>query len=282
MQDDYTISNMSFDDLESIVIWAEQAGWNPGLYDAKCFFNTDPKGFFIGKLHGQPIAAGSAVVYDDNFAFCGFYIVQNEFRNQGYGLALTKQLLEYVGSRNVGIDGVIAMVDKYKNLGYEIAHHNIRYMGQGPIPINSQIDIRPLSSISFKEICAYDRLHFPAAREKFLRCWLNQIPSSGYAVVQNSQLVGYGCIRPSAEGFRIGPLFANNQDIADALFTNLVQHAGSSLFFMDSPAEVNSDARALAKHYHLEETFESARMYLKYEPDIAIKQVYGITSLELG
>jgi len=282
MENDYKISNMIFADLENVITWAERAGWNPGLHDAKCFFNTDPKGFFIGKLNKKPIAAGSAVNYDDNFAFCGFYIVQNEFRNQGFGMSLTKRLLEHVGSRNVGIDGVIAMVDKYKNLGYEIAHRNTRYMGQGPIAINQGIEVRSLSGISFKEICAYDRLHFPAARENFLRCWLNQMPGIGYAVVQNSQLVGYGYIRPSAEGFRIGPLFANNQDIADALFTNLVQHAGSSLFFMDSPAEVNQDARALANQYNLEETFESARMYLKYEPDIAIKQVYGITSLELG
>lgn len=282
MKDDYQISNMNFAELEDVVTWVEKAGWNPGLYDAKCFYNTDPKGFFIGKLNGNPIAAGSAVIYDDNFAFCGLYIVKDDFRSRGFGLTLTKHRLAYVGSRNVGIDGVIDMVEKYKRLGYEIAHSNIRYMGQGPIPINTRIEVTPLSSVSFKEICAYDRLHFPASREKFLQCWLNQTPGFGYAVVQNSQLVGYGYIRPSAEGFRIGPLFANNQDIADALFTNLVQHAGSSLFFMDSPAQVNLDARALAKHYHLEETFESARMYLKYEPDIAIKHVYGITSLELG
>ncbi len=282
MKDNYTISNMSFADLEMVVTWAEKEGWNPGLYDAKCFFNTDPHGFFIGKLNGKPIASGSAVIYDENFAFCGFYLVQQDFRKRGFGLMLTKRRLEYIGDRNAGIDGVLAMVHKYKNLGYEIAHHNIRYMGQGPVRLNTKIDVKPLSSIPFKDICAYDRLHFPAERKKFLKCWLNHTPGFGYAVVQDEKLVGYGYIRPSAEGFRIGPLFANSQDIADALFTNLVQHAGSGLFFMDSPAEVNLDAQALAKHYHLEETFKSARMYLKYEPDIAIKEVYGITSLELG
>lgn len=282
MKNIYTITNMSYEDLEFVVTWAEQEGWNPGLHDAKCFFNTDPKGFFIGKLDGKPIAAGSAVVYDESFAFFGFYIVQKKFRKSGFGLALTKRLHDYIGSRNMGMDGLPAMVNKYEKLGYAIAHQNVRYIGQGPIPLNTSIIVSPLSSIHFKDICAYDRLHFPAVREKFLKCWINQAPGFGYAVVQNSKLVGYGYIRPSVEGFRIGPLFADSLDIADAIFTNLVQHAGSSLFFIDSPIEVNVDAKVLAKKYCLEESFKSVRMYLKYEPNISINQVYGITSLELG
>lgn len=273
---------MDYQDLELVRTWTLKEGWNPGLHDVKCFFYTDPNGYFIGRLNGEPIASGSAVIYDDSFAFCGLYIVQKDFRKNGYGLSLTQRMHEYIGSRNSGLDGVIAMVNKYKNLGYEIAHHNIRYVGQGPIQINTQIVVTPLSSIAFKEICAYDRLHFPAFREKFLKCWINQPASFSYAVLEDRKLVGYGFIRPSADGFRIGPLFANNLDIADALFTNLVQHAGSSLFFMDSPYDVNPDVKKLAQNYHLQETFKSARMYLKYEPDINIKQIYGITSLELG
>lgn len=282
MKDEYQITNMSFQELEQVVTWAEAEGWNPGLHDAQCYYQVDPHGFFIGRLNEKPIAAGSAVIYDDKFAFCGYYLVLEDYRKKGFGMTLTKRRLEYIGDRNAGIDGVIEMVDKYKNLGYEVAHHNIRYTGQGPIQISQKFPVTPLSVIKAKDIFAYDRLHFPADRQNFLKCWFSQTHGLGYGVVIDKKLCGYGFIRPSVEGFRIGPLFADNQDIADVLFTNLVQHAGSSKFFMDCPVEANLDGQALAKHYNLQETFKSARMYLKYEPDILIKNVYGITSLELG
>ena len=276
MKDEYLITNMSRQDLGQVVTWAENEGWNPGLHDAQCFYQIDPHGFFLGRLNGNPIAAGSAVIYDEKFAFCGYYIVLEDYRNKGFGITLTKHRLEYIGDRNAGIDGVIEMVDKYKNLGYEVAHHNVRFIGQGPISINQQLPVTPLSVIPAKAIFAYDRLHFPADRQKFLQCWFSQTSGLGYGVIIDKKLCGYGYIRPSVDGFRIGPLFADTQDIADALFT------GSSKFFMDCPVDANLDGQALAKHYNLEETFKSARMYLKYEPDILIKNVYGITSLELG
>lgn len=282
MKNKFTISNMSFADLTRVVTWAENEGWNPGLYDAKCFYNTDASGFFIGYLNDKPIAAASAVIYDDEFAFCGYYIVLPEYRHRGFGMSLIKHVQGYIGERNVGIDGVLLMVDKYKKLGFEIAHQNVRYIGQGPIPIQKRIPVVPINTISKHALNSYDRLHFPVSRANFLECWLKQPGSAGYAVVINKKLRGYGFIRPSIEGFRIGPLFADNQDIADALFTNLVQHAESSVFMMDSPVGANPAAQALAEHYQLKETFRTVRMYLKYEPNILINNVYAITSLELG
>jgi len=60
------------------------------LNDASCFYQADPLGFFMGLLNCEPIAVGSATIYDDKFAFCGLYIVKHEFPKQGYGLKLTE------------------------------------------------------------------------------------------------------------------------------------------------------------------------------------------------
>ncbi len=89
------IRTMRLDEVAIAVDWANQEGWNPGINDAELFYQADPSGFFAGEVDGELVAVGSAVVYDDNFAFCGLYIVAPEHRGMGYGLELTKHRLNY-------------------------------------------------------------------------------------------------------------------------------------------------------------------------------------------
>ena len=51
----FVIRQMTMGDMELAVDWAAEEGWNPGISDAACFYNTDPQGFFIGELNGEPI-----------------------------------------------------------------------------------------------------------------------------------------------------------------------------------------------------------------------------------
>jgi GNAT superfamily N-acetyltransferase len=282
MQQNYTIAHMSKDEIKLAIDWASKEGWNPGLHDPDCFYLADPNGFFAGKLNGNIIAIGSAVVYDNFFAFCGFYIVDEHYRGQGYGLALTKKRLAYVGQRNAGLDGVSNMLNKYTKLGYKLAHYNARYRGIAFHPdVKVNKAIIPLSEIDFKLIVNYDRQHFPALRTEFLRCWINQPQGTSLGYMRDGKLCGYGVIRVCQHGYKIAPLFADNARIADELFLTLAKYAHGQDFYLDIP-ENNLHAIALVKRYQLEKVFVTARMYLKEQPLLPIEQIYGITSFELG
>jgi GNAT superfamily N-acetyltransferase len=100
--------------------WAAAEGWNPGLHDAACFYETAPDGFFLGELDGAPIACLSCVAYDDAFGFVGHYIVRPAFRGQGYGIQLWRVGMAYLGTRNVGLDGVLAQVGNYERSGFAL------------------------------------------------------------------------------------------------------------------------------------------------------------------
>ena len=63
---------MTRDEIDLAIEWAAHEGWNPGLYDAECFYKADPRGFFIGLLENKPIAVVSGVIYDKKYAFGGF------------------------------------------------------------------------------------------------------------------------------------------------------------------------------------------------------------------
>jgi hypothetical protein len=56
-QKQWIISRMTIPELNLAVDWAATEGWNPGYYDAECFFQTDPQGFFMGYLNDEPIAS---------------------------------------------------------------------------------------------------------------------------------------------------------------------------------------------------------------------------------
>ncbi|WP_058535445.1 GNAT family N-acetyltransferase [Legionella saoudiensis] len=278
----YHVERMNRDEVTLAVDWARAEGWNPGLHDAECFYQTDPQGFFAGKLNNQIIAVGSAVIYDEHFAFCGFYIVDEKYRARGYGMQLTEARLAYIGNRNAGIDGVLEMTDNYERIGYRFAHNNARYALE-----NRRISVHPLEyiidlkNIPFEQLVTYDRRHFPAPRARFLINWIKQDQALALAYVKEGQLQGYGVIRKCFNGYKIGPLFADSAAIATHLFEQLVTHARGESVFLDIP-ENNPFAVDLVQHYGMTKVFATARMYLKGAPKLSIEGIYGITSFELG
>lgn len=102
----YLIRTMTAAEIALAVDWAAAEGWNPGHQDADCFYQGDRQGFFVGLLDGEPIATISAVKYNQEFGFIGFYIVKPEYRGQGYGWQIWQRALDYLQGCNIGLDGV--------------------------------------------------------------------------------------------------------------------------------------------------------------------------------
>jgi len=95
--DNFIVRPMNRSEVDLAITWAATEGWNPGSYDAESFYQTDENGFFVGELNGQPVGCISAVAYDQDFGFLGFYIVKPQFRGQGLGhcLLMTNRLLKH-------------------------------------------------------------------------------------------------------------------------------------------------------------------------------------------
>lgn len=277
----YKIRRMHVDELKTAIAWAALEGWNPGLHDAETFYVADPNGFFVGEVNNETVAVGSAVVYDEHFAFCGLYIVNPEFRGQGYGIELTHARLQYAKPRNVGIDGVVENISIYERIGYRLAYHNTRFQGTAVGTAFDAQAITPLSAVSFFEIETYDRQCFPAYRSDFLSAWITQPDAMALGFVENGRLLGYGVRRRCIEGHKIGPLFADNLHIAEQLFLALQQDIPGDAIFLDI-AEINPAAEELALRHKMEAVFSTGRMYLHGQPELAYDKIFGITTFELG
>lgn len=281
MNKKYVVRNMTRKELDIAVGWAAQEGWNPGLYDADCFWVIDPNGFFVGVLGDEPISCISAVAYDDTFAFLGFYITKPEYRDKGYGIQVWNAAIDYLKIQNIGLDGVVEQQENYKKSGFKLAYSNKRFEIKSK-KTNTQKGLVKLGKVPLEIIEKYDSYMFPVARGEFLKCWIRQPESSSFGVVEGDQLMGYGIIRKCRSGYKIGPLFADNKEIANKLFLELNNSVEQGeTIYLDVP-EVNRSGMELVKDYGMNEVFGTARMYTKNEPKIDLNKIFGVTTFEVG
>lgn len=268
-------------ELETMVTWAAQEGWNPGNHDAACFHAADPEGFWIARQNGEMAACISLVTYSDKFAFLGFYITRPDLRGQGIGHALWQHVLHACTATTIGLDGVVDQQDNYRKSGFVLAHRNIRYGGT-PTPTGPlEADIRPFEPSDLPALEAFDEYHFPGPRPAFLTTWMSMQGHTALLARDGTDITGYGVIRPCLEGHKIGPLFAKLPEIAESLFDGLVSHAGAGTVFIDPP-EPNAAAVELCRRRGLAPVFETARMYRGNAPELPLSRTFGISSFELG
>jgi hypothetical protein len=282
MERNFLVRTMKREEVDIAADWAEREGWNPGLYDADSFYATDPQGFLIGLLDGEPVATISAVKYGDTFGFIGFYIVKHELRQLGFGHGIWKGAMKRLEGRNIALDTVLAQQWIYEKSGFWRAYGSIRFEGAGTGEKRSDPRIVSLSSVPFEAVETYDRLMFPEARSTFLKHWFNQPESVSLGFLKDGRLAGCGMIRVCRKGRKIGPLYADDAGIADALFDAL--RAEVSLdepVYLDVP-EVNGQGIVLARSHKMTPVFATARMYLKANPPVPMGRLFGVTSFELG
>jgi hypothetical protein len=278
---DLRIRAMRPDEIPLAVDWAAAEGWNPGLEDAACFATVDPHGFLIGELDGEMAATISCVNYDDRFSFLGFYIVRSDLRGHGHGLRIWQQAIAHAGPRVIGLDGVVAQQTNYKKSGFALAYANIRYGGTVGAPAAPSADVIALGDTPFALVEASDATVFPAPRSAFLRAWIDTPGHTGRALMRNGKLAAWGVIRPCRQGFKIGPLVADDRAAAETVLSALVAAIGGGEIFLDVPS-VNREALALAESLGLAPVFETARMYTGAIAPLRTERVFGVTSFELG
>ena len=268
--------------LALVLDWAAAEGWNPGNADAITFRAADPDGFLLARVGGEPVAAISLVHYGADHSFLGLYLVPPALRGRGHGLAIWQAAIARAGARGIGLDGVVAQQANYRRSGFVFAWNNARMQGVGIAPVADDPHIVALADLPSARVGAYDAAIFGAPRPGFLRAWIDQPGAAALGYLRDGALVGIGVMRACRVGCKVGPLFADDEEVAETLVTALRARAGENKpVFLDIP-QSNPAAVALAARHGLTQVFETARMYRGAPPPVALDRVYGITTFELG
>jgi len=211
--------------------------------------------------------------------------VRPAFRGRGLGSRLWHARVKLLQGRlgpgaTIGMDGVYAMADWYARSGFHFSHRSIRYESVGRAGEQAR-GIVAVAEVPFEQVAAYDRRCFPAQREAFLRAWLEGPDALALASVDGSRVRGYGVIRRCGVGAKIGPLFADDPEVAQALFSSLAAFVPDEPVYLDVP-EINAWAMSLARRHEMREVFGTAWMYLGQAPQLEESRIFGVTTFELG
>ncbi|GAA2920002.1 GNAT family N-acetyltransferase [Streptomyces thioluteus] len=280
--DGLTVSVATLEEWRHVEEWANGEGWNVGLSDVACFHATDPDGFFLARLGTTPVAAISVVNYSDTYAFMGHYLVHPDLRGQGLGLATWEVAFPHAGNRVIGLDAALPQRTNYEKHGFRAVWDTVRYGGVLTRPGRPAEGTVRIGPGHLDAVAAYDRDWCPADRGDFVRRWLTAPGHVGHARVRNGAVTGYGVIRPAREGHRIGPLFADTPEDAEALLDTLTADLGPGAGLSLDMPEPQTAGAGLVRARGLTERFRTVRMYTGEVPWSRAGQAYATTTLELG
>ncbi|WP_328460380.1 GNAT family N-acetyltransferase [Actinoplanes sp. NBC_00393] len=279
---EFAVSTASVDDMRLIAQWARDEDWHPGDGDENVFFPTDPGGFLVGRLDGQPVSSIAAVRYGTGHGFIGLYLTVPEFRGRGYGFRTWQAGMERLAGRNIGLDGVVAQQENYRKSGFRPAWTTTRFEGVlAGAETAAGLRVVEARELPFTLLTAYDRRFFPAGRDAFLALWITGSGRHGVAAIRDGAVVGFGVRRSAGDADRIGPLFADDAAAAEALLAGLSTEYEMPVL-IDVP-ETSPDAAKLLERLGLAPIWDTARMYTAGTPEeVDLSGVFAVTSLEMG
>lgn len=291
IEESLTIRAVERKDVQRLVGWAADEGWNPGLEDDELFYQSDPGGFIMAFDQTVPVAGISVVRTGHQFGFLGLYICRPQYRGHGYGWAIWQAGMRHLDGRIIGLDGVVEQQTNYEKSGFESLYRNIRYAGATTVLMREDsatwlqetgLVCRPVSPTDREDIIRLDARVHGFRREQMLDSWLclNKTRFSLVCLVQGT-VEGFATIRQCQEGFKVGPLIGLSPEIAHALLFELVRRCGADWIVLDVP-EPNQAAVALAESCRLLPVFETARMVKGGRPEYWLEGLFGVTSFELG
>ena len=245
--------------------------------------DLDPKGCFAGFLDEEMVSSIVAVQYQRRFGFIGMYIVTPEYRGCGYGLAIWKHamnyLTKYVGVECIGLDGILAYEALYKMWGFHTNYEICQY--KYVVSRTFQRRCPAISRKHFQDIANYDLKVFMVDRVPFLHDFIFRTEAKTGEAYMDGKLVGFAIARPCFEGYKIGPLFADDIEVARMLIESLFADLPGQAVFIEVP-EPNSQAIKLVTDFGMSLGLASIRMYTGNQYQQDVRYVYGNTTRVVG
>lgn len=171
-------------------------------------------------------------------AFLGMYAVKPELHGKGIGMKMYNRLMKHINSRNLGMYAVLEHLDMYRDkAGFKaqdsrqlvIFETNESNPPNVELLVNSIRGTRvcPLTAEHYESVIEYDQTIHGYPRNRLLRNVFQEPDTAAFVAIDveehhDSPIQGYGCIRTNNIGkAMIGPLYANNDAVAELLMKNL-------------------------------------------------------------
>lgn len=225
-----------------------------------------------------------------NHGYLGSLIVDKQHRGKGLGTELLKSLISYLqndGPRNIGLLAGHYITRFYTKYGWAVpSWETVSYIGKPcPNKLNiwgqTQYKLVATSQFHLDRVLEYDRVIHTIPRDEYVRQALKGDGIYSYVAVEveSDRVVGLATLRPTHEGHRLAPLYANNQGIAFLLLSMLLGCTNVSLLTVDC-VEPNSKGGELARLCGLKEDYRLQTLYTEREVPVQIEKIYALANTD--
>jgi GNAT superfamily N-acetyltransferase len=233
-------------DLGAAEALVRAAGWNQVIADWEIFRA-------LGTVHtardGGRVVATAATLPYGNFAWISMVLVLPEYRRHGLGTRLLERCVAALNS-----DGRVPVLDAtpagrpiYQAMGFEDCwgYHRLARPSAQPAAIaasDAGAVVRPIADADWNALCAYDAAAFGADRSALLQRLRGRLPAAELMVERNGRIAGFMLGRNGRSASQIGPLIAEDDDIARLLLTRALSAIEGPVYldFADAKTEIRT------------------------------------------
>jgi GNAT superfamily N-acetyltransferase len=259
-------------DLDDGLRLSRSSGWNQALDDWRLLLSLGPGLFRVAVSDGRIVATGGAVRYGRDLAWICMILVDPAERGHGLGTRIfdevldrTRRLRDAGELHAIGLDATPLGLGIYLQRGFVGAASGesdaasadpgsrlgarpdlLRMRAEPPFPAADapphgvaplSRGVAPLSTGDLDGVLALDRAVFGADRSAVLRWAFAQAPDLARIVRVGSRVRGYGFGRHGDHSDHVGPVVAEEADLARQLVASCLSIGQSRPVLLDARAE---------------------------------------------
>jgi GNAT superfamily N-acetyltransferase len=227
--------------LESEIHFAEalvaEAGWNQTARDWQAFLDLG-KVFAIRDNQRRVVATAATLPFGGQFAWISMVLVTKEYQRKGLATQLLRRCIDDIQAAGLVpvLDATPTGREVYRGLGFQDSWGFQRYMRRKtPAPqakkaVPAGVTLHAITNAVWPALCAYDADIFGADRSQLLTRLRRRAPSIEKYAERNGKIAGLLLGRDGRVATQIGPLIADDENIARALLAQAVDAIPDQIF----------------------------------------------------
>jgi GNAT superfamily N-acetyltransferase len=214
------------EDLDDAGALVREAGWNQTADDWRAFLDLGTV-YAVRTSAGDVVATAATLPYGNRFAWISMVLVAGAYRRQGLATRLMRRCIDDLEDAGLVpvLDATPAGRAVYRTLAFEdswsfqrLERHEPQPAGAPPA-LPAGVELQRIDEALWPAICAYDTQAFGADRSALLARLQGRLPGAAeLCAMRNGRVVGFILGRDGRLATELGPLVADDPDIARALF----------------------------------------------------------------
>ena len=226
------IQNFEPQHLDAAVELSRQAGWPHRRQDWALVLSLS-KGF-VALENGRVVGTAMATLLGDTCATVNMVIVDETMRGRGLGRQLMQAAIDAAGNLECCLVATADGLPLYEKMGFAACGEVLQHQGI-PAATDKPAGVAWVETVAPAELAALDAQAFGADRTAL---FAELADRARFAVVQEQGVIkGFAGLRDFGRGEVIGPVVAENADIARDLITFVFSERPGAFLRVDTTAD---------------------------------------------